>query len=64
MKMSCDNHVIYRQLMKPRPPDTKHFIEEALQLSRRRGLLSEVKVLDSVIKPPKPLAYYRYIYCC
>ena len=47
--------------MKPRPPETEKLVEEAKQLARRRGLLLEVKVLEEPIKPPKPLAYYRYI---
>ena len=47
--------------MKPRPPETEQLVEEALQLTRKRGLLMEVKVLEDPIKPPKPLAYYRWL---
>lgn len=45
--------------MKPHPPDSDKFIDEAKQLAKRCGLLSEVKVLEEPIKPQKPMTYYR-----
>lgn len=48
--------------MKPRPDDTDRLVDEAMQLAKRRGLLLEVKVLDELIVPPKPMPYYRYVH--
>ena len=45
--------------MKPRPPEMEQFIQEAIDLDRKRRALSEVSVLESSIKPPKTMPYYR-----
>ena len=52
--------VIFRYLMKPRPPETGQYISEARKLVGKREAVLQVTAIVEPIRLPKRLGYLRF----